>query len=58
MNDPKGETTTLEGQGDGLAERIEALVARAGRAELAALEELAEADRSFGERTVRRGSGG
>lgn len=58
MNDRKGDTTTPEGHGDGLAERLEALVARAGRAELAALEELAEADRSFGERTVRRGSGG
>lgn len=58
MNDRKSDTTTPEGPGHGLAERIEALVARAGRDELAALEELAEADRSFGERTARRGSGG
>lgn len=58
MNDRKTDTPPPEGPGEGLAERIEALVAGAGRAELAALEGLAEADRSFGERTVRRGSGG
>jgi hypothetical protein len=58
MNDRKGEAPPPEGQGHGLTDRIEALVGRLREADLAALDALAEDDRSFGERTLRRAPGG